>query len=303
MSKQIETLVEDIFNVIDTRGGWDATITEFISSEMGATFKARLEDEAEERAGALRMSAMGRPCKRQLWYQHNNPSSGESLAPQTLLKFLYGDMVETLILSLALASGHEVRGMQDTLSIRGIEGHRDVVIDGVTVDVKSASDFAFNKFRDGLTPDGDGFGYLGQLRAYIAAGAAADPTISPSRGAFLVVNKVTGAVTLDVHEFPTLTLEQMEEEYDKTIALAEADNPPPRGIEDVADGYYKGRGATRTFVPNGNKVLAFNCAYCEFKKECWPGLRTFMYKGQSGPKPKFYTVVKKEPTVMEVTDV
>lgn len=295
--KTIDTLVEDIYEVVSTRGGWDATITAFISDELGATFKSRLEDEAEDRTGALRMSSMGRPCKRQLWYKHNSPHTGEALPSQTMLKFLYGDMVETLVLALAKAAGHDVRGMQDELAINGVTGHRDCVIDGVTIDVKTASEYSFGKFKDGLNSDTDGFGYLGQLRAYVAAGAAADPTVESERGGFLVVNKVSGAICLDMHTFKGLTLEQMEKEYAATQALVEQAKPPARGFDDEPDGY---KNKTKGFVTNGNRYLKFNCAYCEYKKECWPGLRTFLYKGQNGFKPKHFTKVVKVPNVQEV---
>lgn len=297
MTKRIETLVEDIFHVLETRGGWDAAVTDFLATETGAVFKSRLEDEEVERTGALRMSGMGRPCERQLWYKHNLPNGGESLPATTRLKFLYGDMVELLVLSLSIAAGHDVRGMQDSLNIAGISGHRDAVIDGVTVDVKSASPFSFQKFKSGLDPSDDGFGYLKQLEAYVAAGAAADPTVDGTRGAFLAVDKVSGAIALDIHTFDT-SVEKLEREYERKKAMVDQAAPPARAFGTIPDGY---KSKTKGFVKNGNEYLDFQCAYCEYKKECWPNMRTFLFKSGSGFKPKHFVKIVKEPNVPEAT--
>ena len=48
-------------------------------------------------------------------------------------------MIEELILTIAESSGHTVTGQQDRMRINDLAGHRDAVIDGMTIDVKSAS--------------------------------------------------------------------------------------------------------------------------------------------------------------------
>lgn len=291
--KTIDTLVEDMYAVVNDRGGWDATITNFLSEGMADVFRVRFEEEQGDRTG-LRMSAMGAPCRRQLWYRCNQYDVAEPLSPQVHLKFLYGDMLEQLVLSLAMASGHDVRGMQDTLEIVGIEGHRDAVIDGVTVDVKSASEFSFQKFAGGLRSEDDAFGYLTQLESYVKAGHRADPSISHDTGAFLVIDKVHGKLCLDVHKFER-SIEEVEAEYLYVKSLMDSEQPPARGFEPEDDGYYNRK--EKRFVPNGNKVLGVNCSYCGWKKTCYPNLRTFIYSN----RPKFFTYVKKEPKVAEVT--
>jgi len=235
-----------------------------------------------------------------LWYHVNADGEGDELPPTAHLKFLYGDVLEVMLLSLAMAAGHDVLGCQDELSLAGIIGHRDCVIDGVTVDVKSASPFSFSKFNDGTLRDNDAFGYISQLRAYIRAGRdfPEGPEVHPTRGAFLVIDKVSGELCLDVHDFTEEEIDELPDEFDRTKALVYADTPPPRGFEPLEDGY-KAKGV---FKPNGNLYLGVNCSYCEFKKKCWPGLRTFMYKGGNGYKPKFFTHVAKEPNVLEATN-
>ena len=79
-------------------------------------------------------------------------------------------MIEELALTVAMAAGHDVKGQQGKLNVHGIKGHRDAVIDGMTVDVKSASPYAFKKFKDGTLRDDDPFGYISQLSSYVYAG-------------------------------------------------------------------------------------------------------------------------------------
>ena len=106
--KTIDTLVEDINEVIKGSGGWTSVINEHFKEDIGAVTLSRLGTPKEERKPTLRMSNIGTPCTRKLWYSLNRPETGEELRPATLLKFMYGDMLESLILSLAEAAGHKV---------------------------------------------------------------------------------------------------------------------------------------------------------------------------------------------------
>ena len=289
----IDTLVEDIYEVIRTKGGWDASISEFMGRGLSDILKQRFEGEQVEREGSLRMSNMGTPCPRKLWYHLHATSDGEPLPAPVLLKFFYGDLIELLVLSLAKASGHDVAGMQDELSIAGIKGHRDAVIDGITVDVKSAAPFSFEKFKDGLKPDADAFGYLSQLSSYVYAGHRAEPElVHPNRGAFLVVQKVNGEICLDNHWFDE-ELTGKEAEYEATKQMVAKDKPPARGFNPIRD-----PANAKAATDNGNRVLPLNCSYCDFKHVCHPELRTFLYYGG---KPKFFTTVAKLPKATEVT--
>lgn len=296
MTKTIDTLVEDIYAVVEDRGGWDETVTSFLTGEMHDLFVRRLQDEEQERGGTLRMSNIGSPCKRKLWYHVHRTNDGEALPPTARLKFLFGDMLEVLLLSLATAAGHRVEGMQDELQIAGVVGHRDAVIDGITVDIKSASPYSFAKFSSGSLRGDDPFGYISQLSSYVYAGREqTDTTSDPNVGAFLVINKVSGEICLDKYDFTKDLLFSREEEFEKTKTLVNSDTPPDRGFEAEPDGY-KGKNG---FVPNGNEKLCVNCSYCEFKELCWPGLRTFMYRRGNSYAPTFFSKIVKEPNVME----
>lgn len=296
--KTIDTLIDDINAELLHRGGWDAVVTEYFVSSMRDVAVSRFEEYTEHKP-SLRMSNMGRPCKRELWYRINTPDDGETLPPQAHLKFLFGDIWESVILSLARAAGHDVRGEQDELEIAGIRGHRDAVIDGFTVDVKSASPYSFTKFQSGDLRDNDPFGYISQLSGYVAAGYERDDTIDPKTGYFLVVNKVSGELCLDGYTFTDEELDKRGD-FENTKELVTHIEPPARGFEPEDDGYKNPK--TKMFVKNGNKVLGTNCSFCDFKHKCHPGLRTFLYRTGMGSKPKFFTHVTKEPKVVEVTE-
>ena len=233
------------------------------------------------------MSSIGQPCERKLWYQTNHPKEGEVLRPETRFKFLYGDILEDLILSLAVAAGHKVEGHQDTMDIKGIKGHRDAVIDGVTIDVKSASTYSYKKFREHKLETEDPFGYITQLTSYVKAGEN-DPIVKDKEGgAFLAVDKQHGHICLDYYNFKdTGHLDKIEELYDERIRSAsDKTTTPTRGFSPEPEG------------KSGNLKLGVNCSYCDFKSKCHPTMRTFLYSRG----PVFLTKVVREPNVKEIT--
>lgn len=288
--KTIHTLVQDIEEVITGKGGWDAAINEAFKETLGETLSSRFNPEEDGRpAGTLRMSSIGQPCARRFWYDCVSPHAANEISPSLRFLFLYGDILEDLMLSLAVAAGHTVEGHQDELSILGIKGHRDAVIDGVTVDVKSASKMSFEKFKNHLDESSDTFGYLTQLASYVYA-AEDDPKVTDKDGgAFLVVNKVDGSICLDYHNFrETGELDQIEKTYQSRIDISTQSSPPPRGFEPQPEG------------KSGNLALTSPCVFCDYKKLCHPGLRTFQYKRGAYTRDVHLTKVVREPNVPEV---
>lgn len=288
--KKIETVVEDIYKVVENPPE--------ISKEQFRSLGEKIADSLmgsfnREQKPTLRMSSIGKPCERQLWYSINQPEKAEKLKGPQYIKFMTGHFLEELLLWLAELAGHSVEGRQDVQSIAGIKGHRDVVLDGVTTDAKSASTYSFKKFQKGLTKEDDSFGYRDQIQSYIHSGEP-DPIVTDKdRGAFLVVDKTLGNICLDIHakeDFP------IEAYYERKKALVASPEVPPRGFDPEPDGYYNKK--IEAFVPNGNEKLGVNCSYCDFKKHCHPGLRGFMYSYG----PVWFTHVKKEPKVPEVFD-
>lgn len=283
MTKTIETLVEDI-NCLLEHGFPQGEVPEELCEEYGKQFaellKTRLVREAKT---GLRMSNIGKPCERQLYYDINSPELGEKLRPETYAKFLFGDMVELLLLFLAEASGHKVEGTQDTQEISGIKGHRDAVIDGMVIDVKSASTYSFNRFKNGELAENDSFGYIGQIQSYLYA-AQDDPIVTEKdRAGFLVFDKTLGHICLDIHEKDG---KDYEEFFESKKKMVNQPDPPERAFEPEPDG------------KSGNLKLGVNCSYCSFNSICWPEARTFLY--YNGPR-KLVKVVS-EPRVPEIFD-
>ena len=282
--KTINTLVEDIQEVIKGQGGWDASITHFLSESIAELAKARFSKPREPR-GYLSLSSIGTPCQRKLWYKVNESTSAEPLPASALLKFFFGDIIEALILSLAMAAGHRVTGMQTRLDVHGIKGSRDAVIDGVTVDVKSASTYAFKKFKDGNLREDDPFGYISQLSSYVYGGQD-DPLVEhKTKGAFLAVDKTLGNICLDFYDFT-------EELKTKDVEMKAAKDLVAGSIPD-----YRIPPVPQSKT-SPNTKLAMSCSYCEFKKSCYPEVRTFIY--ESGPL--FLVDVVTEPRVAELID-
>jgi|TARA_Y100000004_G_C8910720_1_gene410816 CRISPR/Cas system-associated exonuclease Cas4 (RecB family) len=280
----IETLVEDIYGVIEGKGGWDKTITDYLAKNISQIAESRFKEPQKPR-GYLSLSSVGSPCKRKTWYRINKTEEAAPLKPQLLGLFFYGDLLEALVLSLAKAAGHDVQGEQDRLSVNGIKGHRDAVIDGVTIDVKSTSRYGMKKFKSNSLRDDDPYGYISQLSSYVYAGKN-DPLVKDKdRGAFLVVQKDSFELHLDMYDF-SKELVTKEKEIDEVKNIVSGKLPDERLAP----------------VPQSegskNTKLCFACTSCEYRKICWPEVRTFKY---SYGKEYLVDVVKK-PRVEELID-
>ena len=228
------------------------------------------------------MSNLGKP-DRQLWYEFHNDGSKEGLEPHTLLKFLIGDIYESVLLFLAKAAGHDVSQEQAEVEINGIKGHIDAVIDGHVVDVKSASTYAFKKFKYGTLADDDPFGYIDQIGGY--------STALGLPGAFLAGDKQNGHLALlQIPQDETEGL-RIEDRIEHLKEVVVSEKEPERCYEAVPDGL------------SGNMALAIGCSYCPHKFRCWAdandglGVRTFLYSNG----PKHLVEVVKEPKVPELT--
>jgi len=271
--KKIETLVDDIYTFLDGKDPFSEEILGEFTRNMEHMLRSRLGPQ-EERKPYLRMSNLGKPCERQVWLQVNAPETAEELPPNVRLKFLYGDVIEELLLFLAKAAGHDVQGEQDRMELAGIVGHRDAVIDGVLVDVKSASSFSFQKFAKGDLKGDDPFGYIGQIQSYLAS-SQDDPLVTEkNRCAFLVMDKTLGHICLDIHEKVSFDVQAIAERKKEMIA---GDMPNRTYSPEVAS--------------NGNETLPMPCGYCNVKHGCHKKLRGFAYAGG----PKFFTKVVTQP--------
>ena len=289
--KTIDTLVHDIHAVLERKGHnlWTLLQSHQFSQEMFALAEERfrLEPRSYSHIG---MSSIGSECKRKLWFKNRattlETNAKSNATAEDQLQFFIGDIVEATILNLAEVAGHTVEGRQDTLEYAGFVGHRDAVIDGVTVDVKSASVPSYLKFvRDGIRSN-DSFGYVSQLSSYVKA-AENDPLVTDkTRGAFLVYNKVTGRLFLDVLDLSE-ELKNKDQELHEFKAMLRADTPPER-LDPVPQ---------NNKLPEGNQKLCLACSNCDrYRDECWPNARAFQYSDGI----TYLTEVVKTPRVNEI---
>jgi hypothetical protein len=279
------TLPEDIFSLLDEFN--DHEVSEENVEWAGELFKQLLRTrlkKREEKKGeeVLRFSALGKK-DRQLWYQANMPEKAEKLGGKQQFKFLYGDVLEILLLFLARESGHEVTHEQYEVECDGVRGHMDAVIDGIPVDCKSASSFSFNKFKDGSFKFDDPFGYIQQLSGYCHA------LSSTKRAGFLVADKVNGDICFAELDEYDIEGNPPGPRIDKLRGVIANESPPSRCYPALPEG------------KSGNYKLGIGCSYCPHKDECWSdanggtGLRKFFYSRG----PVWLTKVVKEPRVSE----
>ena len=275
--KNLSSLVSDLYRLFD--GDNDHIVSEDNLESFCVSIKELLRSRLRRdvpRTDPLRFSSLGRP-DRQLWYMAR--STGEDFSSKHRLKFLYGDLIEQMLLFLVKEAGHKVEHEQMELEVDGVKGHIDAVIDGVTVDVKSASPLSYAKFERGSLFEDDPFGYIGQISSYASV-------LTPDTGgAFLAFDKVHGSICV-LNVGPSITAAfSVPERVAHLREVIAKDTAPARCYPDEVDG------------KSGNRKLGTPCSYCSFKESCWPGLRTFLYSG----KPRFLTQVERTPDVYEVT--
>ena len=273
----ISTLVQDIYDRVASNKRVSRENLEAFLEGVSAVLIQHLEEErntsSEKR---IRMSSIGKP-DRKIWMELNGPKVERSYQPSTLIKFLYGSIIEELVLFLAKEAGHSIQEPQKQLELEGIKGHIDCKIDGEIVDVKSASDFAFRKFKTGSIEYDDPFGYIAQVSAYAEAEGK-------DVAYLLAMNKVSGELAL--LELDDMTLINATSRIQDVKNIVSSSSMPDFCYSPEPDG------------KAGNMKLARDCVYCSYKWTCFPDMRVFRY--QDGFK--YLTTIEKEPKVPEITE-
>lgn len=227
----------------------------------------------------VRMSNVGKPS-RQLWFEKRDPEGRGGVDGPTQIKFLYGHLLEEIVLMLVRMSGHTVSDEQKEVVVDGITGHMDCKINGEVVDIKTASRFAFNKFREGRLSQDDPFGYLGQLAGYEKAEGT-------EGGGFLVLNKESGELCMYIPD--DLDKPNIDAKISELLPALELDTAPELCYSPIPDG------------KKGNMKLPKGCSWCKYKYQCHKdandgqGLRTFKYSNGL----TYLTEVVVEPKVEE----
>ena len=283
--KPLNTIVPDIYGLLENlSNGEPLPITEEALDATMASMKEAILHWATPRPRdtdfTVRMSNVGKPS-RQMWFEKRDPNGRGSVDGATQIKFLYGHILEEVVLMLVRMAGHNVTDEQKEVTVNGIVGHMDCKINGQVVDVKSASKFAFNKFMKGTLADDDPFGYLGQLAGYEKAEGT-------NEGGFLVINKESGELCMYVPD--DLDKPNIDTKINTLLDELKLDTPPDLCYTPTPDG------------KKGNMQLPKGCTWCKYKYECHKdandgaGLRTFKYSTGY----KYLTHVEAEPKVDEI---
>ena len=285
--KTIDTLVEDIYNLFEpsiinqiSEKDLEKHLKEF-TKNVTNNIKTVLNEQPKKKR-KLSLSSIGKPT-RQLWYDKHSNSEARPLAPSTRIKFLYGHILEDLLILLSRVAGHTVTEEQKEVEVEGIKGHQDCKIDGILVDCKSASGYSFKKFANNKLADDDPFGYIAQISAYSEGNGVKEAY-------FLAIDKQHGNIALTrVHDMEMINA---KERVQYLKGALESKTIPDRCYSDIPEGV------------SGNRKLAIGCVFCPHKRECWSdanngqGLRAFKY--EKGPT--YLTHVSKEPRVEEILE-
>ena len=285
--KNTYNLVSDIYQLMETKEVAEGVDFDACVEKFGENVKELMRNEfgGKKRDGRkLRMSNIGRD-DRYLWNVYNDVEKSDDIQGHTYVKFLYGHLIEEMLLFLTKAAGHEVTDEQKKCEVNGITGSMDCKIDGIVTDVKSVSTYGFRKFKDGSLAYDDPFGYIGQIKGYAYAEGA-------TKFGWLAMDKQNGHLTYLMYDSEDtqapvhdLISYDIKERIDHVKKLVEQPTPPDVCYEPIADG------------KSGNRKLAVGCSYCAYKKECWPSVRAFAYS--TGPR--YLIEVHNEPKVQEIT--
>ena len=285
--KNVYNLVSDIYKLMETKEVAEGVDFDACVEKFGENVKELMRNEfgGKKRDGRkLRMSNIGRD-DRYLWNVYNDVEKSDDIQGHTYVKFLYGHLIEEMLLFLTKAAGHEVTDEQKKCEVNGITGSMDCKINGIVTDVKSVSTYGFRKFKDGTLAYDDPFGYIGQIKGYAYAEGA-------TKFGWLAMDKQNGHLTYLMYDSEDtqapvydLISYDIKERIDHVKKLVEQPTPPGVCYEPIADG------------KSGNQKLAVGCSYCAYKKECWPSVRAFAYS--TGPR--YLVEVHNEPKVQEIT--
>jgi hypothetical protein len=98
----INTLVQDIYRLLEEGTEQDTSeACHMFGQRLASLMQERLRLKEEKRT--LRMSNVGKP-DRMLWYECNPYVQKEEFNGPTYLKFLYGDLIEEVVLLLRQAA-------------------------------------------------------------------------------------------------------------------------------------------------------------------------------------------------------
>jgi hypothetical protein len=261
--KNLSTLVEDIYQTVTDITGGNKEVPDELLNELGQKIARTIKTWStpqHHNKFKLRMSNIGRPA-RQLYYSQKDTQEIKHHA-STQIKFLYGHIMEDLLIFLTKLSEHAVTDEQKEVLVDGVLGHMDCKIDGEVIDIKTASGFGFKKFKNKTLAEDDPFGYVSQLAGYERAEGT-------DNGGFLALNKESGELTL--YQPEDLDKPNVNTLISNIESALKGEAPPDKCYKPIKSG------------SKGNMKLPMGCVYCSHKFVCnadtndGKGLRVFKY--------------------------
>jgi hypothetical protein len=257
MTKDFRGLIGDIYEFLENPESElsEDGLHEFLSNVEATIRDAFTRNKRSQKEKKLVASNIGLP-RRRLWYALRTPAAERpQLSAQNRMVFLYGSLIENLVLLLAKETGHSVTEEQKRIEVNGVSGKKDCRIDGTVVDVKSASSFSFKKFANGdfllgNDQNSDPFGYKYQLGLYME-------DAQDQEGAFLVINKENGEMTSVILD-RAFDIPDVHKKIEQARIDVEHDTPP---LDKCYPEVPRGK--------SGNMTLHRLCTFCEFKHACW----------------------------------
>lgn len=243
----------------------EVTLPAVLVDEMTIRMNNRFKRENSKRKFKLVMSNIGKPlCQLQM---ESKGAKSERYNPHILpIRFAVGDMIEHWLMMIIKASGvpvndTDIRCELDLLGER-VGGIADIDIDNGLYDVKSTSDFQYRKYQQGFSKvyEDDPFGYVVQ-------GAMYDEAVGRPFKGWIVINKNNG--NMCICNTPVNWKEKYKPEALKVAEIAmktiKENADFKRSFSDMDEMWYK--------KSTGNRILGFNCGWCDYKNVCWPGLQ------------------------------
>ncbi len=272
------------------------SISPELLTKFGEETKSALKKQFERtpREFKISMSNAGKPlCT--LEYEKEGLKDSSNV-----IRNLYGDLAEDIVLFLLHASGIKVVSELQRVSIEldGIQvnGEYDVVLDlgdGPKVwDIKSASEWAFkNKFTDVNFEEfvrDDYFGYVTQLMLYSEG-------LGIPAGGWIVFDKSSGEI--GIVAFP-----EFQDQYRRS-SIGVAKHAINALSNNAKKEFVERSSISRTFTstaetykrkPTGNYVLTMPCVLCHARWKCWPSLKVVPQESSTAKYPKLVHYVDKD---------
>ena len=225
------------------------------------------------------MSSIGKPlCQLQMEKSGAEP---ETPSYQSKMKFIFGDLIEALAITILKSSGVKIDEFQKKVSHKfgkdKINGTYDAKILGKVWDIKSASPYSFKyKFAEGFDAilKDDIFGYVSQGYLYSKAEDV-------DFGGWIAIDKSSGEWA--VVETPINDDKHAKEALEKAERNFKAlnnDEPFKRQYEDIEE--------TFNGKVTGNRVLGKECSFCSYKKSCWEGIQYLPQQQSKAMNPKYF---------------